>query len=490
MKKEKQPRGAGNRKKKEVPPTGAMSFPEMRPDAAGIDIGAEEIWVAVPPDRDERSVRQFGSFTADLKRLIDWLEECQVQTVAMEATGVYWIPLYQMLADRKFEVTLVNARYYRNVAGRPTDAGDCQWLRHLHSVGLLKGSFRPEQAICAVRTLLRHRDNLIKAAAVLTQQMQKALDQMNIKLQYVLSDVLGVSGMAILDALIGGERDLEKLADLCHATVRASRGDIKKSLEGDYRPEHLFVLGQCLRMFRHQQDEITKLDQEMEKFMAALPDHDPDKEVTVEERYRKRVGKSRKKGGHSNAPAFDVAQHCARIAGVNLAAIPGVGVQTAHLILTELGPDLSAFPTAGDFCSWLCLCPHQQVTGGVVVSSRTRKTKSRVANALRVAANSLHHDASCLGNHLRKMKSRLGKAEGITATAHKLARIVYRMLKTKEPYDESILAEQDQRYQQKNLERLRRQAKDLGFSVVPLEVAPIPQTLPQDRTLISPLSFQ
>lgn len=478
------PRKANKKKKA----TAAMRLPTMRPNAAGIDLGAEEIWCCVPAERDPQPVRQFSSFTCDLNAIADWFASCKVDTVAMEATGVYWIPLYQILSDRGIEVYLVNARHYRNVAGRPTDAGDCQWLQYLHSVGLVKGSFRPEQAICAVRTLLRHRDNLVKAATTISLQIQKSLDQMNVKLHYVLSDVLGVTGMAILDAIVSGVRDPEQLAELRERNVKATKEQVMKSLEGDFRPEHMFVLGQSLRMFRSQYDEVALLDKQMEQFMAELPPYDPnwnssqegdtEKETEPANRKRgraKRKTRSRKQGGHGNQPSFNVAEHCHRIAGVDLTAVPGIGPQTVYVILTEIGPDLSAFPSVEAFCCWLRLCPHREITGGKVLSSKTQKSKNRAAQALRLAAQTLRDSPTALGDYFRKMKGRMGTPEAITATAHKLARIVYHMLKTKQAYDETKVARQSEQHQKRQLQRLERAANARGFQLIPLPTIPDPE---------------
>jgi transposase len=457
--------GKGGRKKKTAT---AMTLPMMRPNAAGVDIGAEEIWVAVPGDRDEQPVRRFRSFTGDLKAIVAWLRECHIDTVVMESTGVYWIPLFQMLADGGFEVYLVNARQYKNVAGRPTDAGDCQWLQYLHSVGLVKGSFRPAQAICAVRSLLRHRESLIQAMSKMVQHLQKSLDQMNLKIHYVLSDVMGVSGLAILDAIVAGERDPEVLAKLRNKMVRASEPEVIQALEGDYRPEHVIILAQCLRRFRADQQELEILDREMEQFMMELPVREPAAGVTAPDRPSKR---------QRRAPAFDLRQQCFRMAGVDLTEVPGIEAQTAHVLLTEIGPDLTAFPNASAFCSWLGLCPHNEISGGKILASRTRRCKHRAALALRLGAQALHRSQTPLGHYLRKMKSKLGPPAAITATAHKMARILYHMLTTKEPYREQASEAQQQRQQQRTLARIKTAARAAGYQLVPMEPMPANEEL-------------
>lgn len=265
-------RNAERRKTSKKKAGAILGLPVLHADTAGIDIGATEIYVAVPADRDEEPVRCFTGFTEDLRRIAAWLQQCQVQRIAMESTGVYWIPLWQILADAGFDVCLVNARHFKNVPGKKTDVEDCQWLQFLHSVGLLRGSFRPEQAVCGVRTLLRYRVELIRFAAEHIQHMQKALEQMNVKLGHVISDLTGVTGLAIVDAILSGERDLRELAKLRDPRVRASEETIMKSLEGDYRLEHLTTLRYSLGLYRHYQEKIGELDKQMEAFMSQLPD--------------------------------------------------------------------------------------------------------------------------------------------------------------------------------------------------------------------------
>jgi transposase len=345
----------------------------LEPDAAGIDIGAEEIYVAVPPDRDQESTRRFSSFTADLHALADWLGRCRIQSVAMESTGVYWIPLFQILEERGFKVYLVNAHYLKSVPGRKSDVSDCQWIQYLHSVGLLRASFRPPDAICALRTLWRHHGSLLEMAAEHILHMQKALSQMNLQLHHVLSDITGTSGQAILDAILSGKRDPVELAQLCHSRVKSPRDKVARALVGDYRPEHLFTLKQSLAGYRYYQKLILELDQETARLMQALPSatEQPIPPRTKATAYHRQ----------GNDPQFDLRSELYRIAGVDLTDIPGVSAATAQVILTEIGTDVSRFRNASAFASWLGLCPEKRVSGGKVLSCKP--ARSSIAPPLR-----------------------------------------------------------------------------------------------------------
>ena len=442
---------------------GITVLPVLQPNTAGVDIGATEIYVAVPADRDPQPVRRFDSFTGDLQALADWLKQCGTESIAMESTGVYWIPLFQILEERGFQVCLVNARHFQNVPGKRTDVADCQWLQYLHSVGLLRSSFRPEQAICAVRTLLRHRNNLIEGAAKHVLHMEKALEQMNLKLHHVISDLTGVTGLAIVDAILAGNHDPAALAKLCDRRIRASEETIVKSLEGDYRPEHLITLRQSLELYRDYQKKIAALDGEMEAFMAELP-----AKVDLRAHPLPEGKKKRSKKPQHNAPAFDLRSHCYRLLGVDLTEIPGLDAVTAHVLLTEVGPDFSAFSSGAAFASWLGLCPNHEISGGKVLARKTRKVSNRLAHALRNGAQNLHASQSSLGQLYRRLRTKLGAPKAITAAAHKLARIIYAMVTTGRAYDETLFAEQDKRVRQQKETRLRKQALDLGFQLVPV----------------------
>jgi transposase len=440
---------------------GGRMLPVLQADAAGIDVGAEEVFVAVPADRSAEPVRSFGTFTRDLHELANWLQSCRVRTVAMESTGVYWIPVFQILETRGFEVFLVNAQHVKNVPGRKSDVSDCQWIQYLHSVGLLRASFRPPDQICVIRSLWRHRESLVQMAAEHTLHMQKALSQMNVQLHHVLSDITGVSGLAILDAILEGERNPVKLAALCNWRVRSPRETVAKSLEGDYRPEHLFTLKQSLVGYRFYRKLIAEVDQELEAKMQELPSA---QDAPAEIPPRTKACIYQKAG---NEPAFDLKAEVFRIAGVDLTDVPGISAITAHTILIEIGPDLSRFRNASAFASWLGLCPDKKVSGGKVLYTGSRKVKNRAAIALRLGAHCLYHAKNYLGEFYRKMKWRLGAPEAVTATAHKLARIVYHMLTTKEPYCESVFIKYDEQAQLRAELRLRTQAAKLGFQLTP-----------------------
>ncbi len=432
----------------------------FQPDSAGIDIGATELFVAVPPDRAAESVRSFGTFTEDLLLLADWLAQCRIKTVAMESTGVYWIPVFQILETRGFTVCLVNARHVKNVPGRKSDVLDCQWLQYLHSVGLLRGSFRPPDQVCVLRTYLRHRDMLIKSAARHVQHMQKALTQMNLHLHHVISDLTGLTGLAIVDAILAGERNPQTLAALRDRRIKASETTIAKALVGDYRAEHLFTLQQALAAYRHYQTLMQECDREIERHLATF-------ESKTSEPAPAPIGRQRKKP-ERNQPQFDLRSHLHRILGVDLTALPGFSTINVHTLFAEVGADVSQFPTVKHFSSWLGLCPDLRITGGKVISAHTRTVKSRAAYALRMAAYSAGRSYSAIGDYFRRMRARLGTPKAITATAHKLARIIYHLLKTGSAYDHTVFARNEALYQQRRAAKLRQQARELGFTLTPL----------------------
>jgi transposase len=436
----------------------------LQPNAAGVDVGATEIYISVPADRDPRSVRCFPTFTADLHEAADWLALCGIDTVAMESTGVYWIPFFQILESRGFKVFLVNARHVKNVPGRKTDVVDCQWLQYLHTVGLLRASFRPEQAVCNVRSILRHRDSLVQMASVHVQHMQKALNQMNLQLHHVISDITGLTGTLIIDAILGGERDPYKLADLRDGRIKATGETIAKALVGDYRREHLFTLRQSRAAYESYQLLISACDTEIQDYLAAF-----DSKVDTEAKplaKPKDLHKPRR-----NELKFDLRTELYRIFGVDLTEIPGVNAITAHTLLAEVGPDLSRFANASAFVSWLGLCPDNRISGGKVLSVRTRLVNNRAAGALRMAAQSLHRSKSYLGDFYRRMRAKMGTPKAITTAAHKLARIIFHLLSTKHQYDETVFSKHEQEHRHRNEVRLRSRARELGFIMVPIPLA-------------------
>ena len=439
----------------------SLSLECIEPNAAGIDVGATEIYAAVSPDRDAEPVRCFKTFTEDLRQMAAWLIQCRITTVAMESTGVYWIPPYEILEEAGIRVCLVNAHYVRNVPGRKSDVSDCQWLQYLHSVGLLKPSFRPDAAICALRSLSRHRASLVESAAVHIQHMHKALTQMNLQIHHVLSDITGISGMAIVAAIVSGQRDPLELAGLCHAKVHADRQTVVKSLTGNYRPEHLFTLKQSLAAYQNYQRLLAECDQEIQRLTNSMPGKiDPGAPSS----YTKSSPQKRRK----NQFHFDMRSELHRLFGVDLTAVPGVNALTAHTLLAEVGPHLSRFPSADAFANWLALCPGNKKSGGRVLSSKTRPTNSRLSHALRIAAQTLARSRSYLGNFYRSMRARLGAPQAITAAAHKLARILYHLLTTGDAYDESVFAREQHKQNLRLHKRLSKQAQNLGFQLIPI----------------------
>lgn len=436
----------------------------INPHAAGVDIGSREHLAAVPPQTGKVSVRSFGAFTADLEAMAQWFKECGVTSVAMESTGIYWIPLFQILERKGFQVILVNARQIKNVSGRKSDVQDCQWIQRLHTYGLLQGSFRPEDAYCVLRTYLRYRDELVSARSTQCQHMQKALLQMNIQLSHVLSDVAGVSGLAIIAAILKGERDLVKLAALVDPRVRASQQTIAKSLVGDYRPEHLFVLGQAYELYQTYEAKINACDEQIVREMASLPLKG---DQTLKPLPARKAGRA---AAFDKMAGVDMRPELYKSFGVDLTAVEGIGVLTGLIMLTEVGPDLSRFRTEKHFCSWLGLCPDNRISGGQVLSSRTRRVVNRLSDALRMAASTLERSQSALGGFARRMKARLGAAEGITATAHKLARIIYRLIKHGEAYVRQGLEDYEKKFAARRLTALQKTAKAFGFELIQKQV--------------------
>jgi transposase len=434
-----------------------VEFELTYPNAAGIDIGSASHWVAVPSDRDDEPVREFKSFTGELIALADWLKACGVDTVAMESTGVYWIPLFELLEARGFTVFLVNARHVKNVSGRKSDVLDCQWLQQLMSFGLLAGAFRPSGEICALRAVVRQRAMLIDYQASHIQHMQKALTQMNLQLSNVISDVVGATGQAILRAIVAGERDPVKLATHRDPRIKASEGDIAASLHGNWREEHLFALTQALELYDAYQARIEACDGQLERMLARLERHAGAPEKTA-----------RRRGRGKNAPRFDLRRALYKLSGVDLTAIDGIDVMTAMTVLAEIGPDLARFKSAKHFCSWLGLAPGTKISGGKRLSGKTKRCANRASRALKLAAANLRTSRSALGAYYRRLCSRMDKPKAITAAAHKLARIIYALLTQGQTYVDLGQDYYEQRYQQRVLGNLKRKAQRLGFQLQPL----------------------
>lgn len=436
--------------------------PVINPHAAGADIGAREIYVAVPTALTAEPVRCFPTFTEDLRALVAWLQSFGIKTVAMEATSVYWIPLAELLEEAGIEVCLVNPRHVKNVPGRKTDVMDCQWLQYLHSVGLLRGAFRPAAEVRGVRALWRQRDALVRHSSWHIQHIHKALDQMNLQVHHVLADITGQTGSLIVEAIVRGERDPLVLAQHRDKRVKASEATLAKALTGDYRAEHLFCLAQAFAGYQFVQKQIGELDKELERRLEALapPVLEPAPgEPAAAAPKRKAVGKS--------APAFDACGLLARLHGVDLCTVPGINVLGAQTLWSELGGDLSAFPTVKHFTSWLSVCPDNRISGGKILAARTKPTTNRITRALRMAAQALHHAENELGEHYRRLRAKLGGAAAVTAMAHKLARILYVMITRREPYRPELHDAAGELHRARTLQRLQARAKNLGFQLVP-----------------------
>lgn len=427
------------------------------PNAAGIDIGSASHYVAVPPDRDDTPVREFPSFTVDLHTLADWLKSCGVDTVAMESTGVYWIPLFELLESRGFTVLLVNARHVKNVSGRKSDVLDCQWLQQLMSYGLLSGAFRPTESVCVLRSLWRQRGMLLRGQGRQVQHMQKALTQMNIQLANVISDVAGTNGQKILRAIIAGERDGDALAAMKDGRIRASVDEIAKSLRGNWRTEHLFALKQALNMFDFIGTQLAECDVAIERQLQTMHVHEGE------------PGEGRKRGRTRNAPKFDLRTQLFKMCSVDLTRIDGIDITTALTVISETGADMSRFKTARHFTSWLGLCPGTKITGGKVMSSKTKRVANRAAQALRLAAAALRSSQSALGAYFRRMCSRMDKPKAVTAAAHKLARLIYTMLTKGEQYTDQGQDYFEERYRERVLHHLAQRAQKIGMKLVASE---------------------
>jgi transposase len=427
----------------------------IHPHAAGIDVGNSMHYVAVRPDRDSEPVRRFECFTADLHRLADWLKSCGVKTVAMQSTGVYWIPLYELLEERGFEVYLVNARHTKNLPGRKSDVQESQWLLKLHTYGLLNNSFQPVSEMRMLRTYWRQRGEHVRGAATCIQRMQKALTQMNVQLANVLSDISGLTGQAIVRAILAGKRDSRQLAALADPRVQASPEEIAKSLEGNWRPELLFVLQQEVDMYDTYQERISECDQQLQKHLAGLKGT-----LTVA------PPKQKTKKPAKNAPRFNLSSELQRITGVDLTRIDGIDVMVAQTLVSEVGLDMSRWKTESHFASWLGLCPDNRISGDKVLSRGTRRVINRAATALRQAANTLIRSRSYLGAQYRRLRTKLGAPKAITAMAHRLARLVYRMLKHGQAYVDKGSQYYEERYRQQQIHVLRKRAAKLGLHVM------------------------
>jgi transposase len=434
----------------------------MHPNAAGLDIGSTEIWAAVPPGRDRTRVRCFGTFTPDLHALAAWLKACHVDTVAMESTGVYWIPPFEVLEAQGFEVWVVNARQLKQVPARKSDIQDCLWIQRLHSLGLLRPSFRPEAEMRALRAYLRQRASLLEHRAAHIQHMQKALQQMNVQLTQVLSDITGESGLAIIRAIVAGERKPATLAALRDPRCKHSVAEITRALTGNYRAEHVFTLKQALALYEFYTAQVQECDVEIEQGFSVLrPVHDAEELPPLDT--------SDKRDSHSkNAPTYDARSQLYQLLGVDLVAVTGLNESTVQTIISEIGTDMSRWPNEKHFASWLGLAPHNDISGGKVLRSHTRKTRNRAGQAFRLAAQSAGRSQSEFGAYFRRLRARVGPKQATVATAHKIARTVYAMLKSRVPFRELGPEEYEKRARERDIAKLQKQARKLGLALTPL----------------------
>lgn len=442
-------------KKTQLMEMGVLS--QINLHAAGLDVHAQEIWAAVPAEGDPEPVQMFGTFTPDLYALADWLAKCGIKTVAMESTGVYWIPIFQILEERGFEVVLVNARYVKNVAGRKSDWLDCQWLQKLHTFGLLHASFQPDHKVCALRSLVRQRKRLIEDRVRYINRMQKALVQMNLQLTIVLSDITGATGMRIIRHILEGQRNPTLLAQHRDPRCQRSEADIVKALQGNYRPEHLFALQQAVAFYDFFNQQIALCDEQIEAQFDRL---------SLRTELSPPKSKSRRRSKRKNDPEFNLQQYLYQWAGVDLTVVDGLDALSVLIILSETGVDMSKWPTVKHFTSWLCLAPHSDQSAGKILRSHVPRTKNRAHLALRHAALSLKRSSSALGHFFRRIEARRSTPVAVVATAHKLARIIYFMVQRQTAFIPANPEEIHRQTRQRAIRRLQRLADNLGAQII------------------------
>jgi transposase len=457
------------KQKTQEAPSSTSSLPVLFPDTAGIDIGSKSHFVAVPCERNSNPVREFSTFTADLHKMVNWLKDCKIKTIIMESTGVFWIPAFELLESNGFDVKLVNARHVKNVSAHKTDVLDCQWLQQLGTFGLIKGAFRPANTILPLRAYLRQRDMLIKNASTHILHMQKALTQMNLQLHNVISDITGATGIAIIRSIVAGVTDPKVLASLRNERCRNPEKVIEASLVGNYRQEHLFSLKQALELYDYYMQKISECDYQIEEQAKKLETGCDPKKLDLLKRTSgsklKQTKKPKKTKKHEYP--FDLTSELIRIAGVDLTKIPSIGASTALTVISEIGLDMSRWRSAKSFASWLGLCPGNKISGGKKLSGKTKPCANRVAIALRNAANTLYRSECAFGAFLRRMKARLGSPKAITALAHKLAKLIYIMLKYGHEYIEKGVEFYEAMYQKRREESLRKKAAEMGYDLTP-----------------------
>jgi transposase len=439
----------------------AIGLPIVNASAAGVDIGSRIQVAAVPPELSDEPVQTFQSFTADIERMADWLISLGITTVAMESTGVYWIPVYEILEDRGLTVILANARDCKSVPGRKSDVNDAQWLQRLHACGLLRASFRPTRDIAALRAYMRIRDRHLEYAAAHMQHMQKALTHMNLQLHHVISDISGVTGLKIIRAIVAGERDPDVLAAMRDVRCRESVQTIRAAMVGNYQPEHVFALAQALALFDSYQERVADCDAQIERTLQLL---NADK-VRPDEP----LAKPRCRTKQTNSLNFDVRPLLYQLTGIDLTQIHGIGPSVGLALIAECGTDLSRWPTEKHFTSWLTLSPGCKISGGKVLSSHTRKSNNRIAARLRLVATAVGRTDTALGAFYRRLAARIGKAKALTATARKIAILFYRAMRFGMRYEDPGADQYEQRYRERVVKQLQRRAAHFGFALQPME---------------------
>ena len=445
----------------EAHPFSGMS--RVNPNAAGVDIGAVEIVACVSGDEATQIVKAFGNYTVDLQALGGWLRQYGIRTVAMESTGVYWIPLFEELERQGFECLLISSRSLRRVTGKKSDITDAQWIQTLHSYGLLEGSFRPQADLVSLRSLLRHRAQLMEHRAPHILHMQKELLQMNVQLSQALSDVMGETGRAIIRAIVAGERSPKLLAALRDPGCQHSEEEIEKALTGTWREEHLFILKQSLELYDFYTRQVEACDAEIDRMYGLI-------RVEWEMGELPPIPKKKQSTHSKNGPknVREIRQHLKRIAGVDVSLVDGFGVSLAQTVIMEVGTDMGKFPSEKHFCSWLGLAPKHEISGGKVLKNKTLKTKNRAGQAFRMAAQSVKQADCPFGMMYRRLRSRLGPAQATVATAHAIARVVYRMLKYKVEYDPLSVNEYQKQYEEQQVKYMQKKAAKFGFQLIPV----------------------
>jgi transposase len=442
-----------------------LSLEVVHPDAGGIDIGNEFHYVAVPPSRDNQPVQRFGCTTAELKAMAAWLKQCGIRTVAMQSTGVYWVAVYDILEQAGLEVYLVNARDTKNLPGRKSDVQESQWLMKLHTYGLLRNSFRPSQELRTMRTYWRQRNDLVQSAGRHIQRMQKALTQMNIQLANVLSDVSGLTGQAIIKAILAGERNPRKLAAFRDPRVKASEEEIARSLEGNWQPDLLFVLKQEQDGYEFCQKQMAECDRQLKQYLQQREDRSQGAPLPQE----KRKGRLKKKKG--NTPRFDLREGLFRMTGTDLTRIDGIDVMTATTVISETGYDMSKWENENHFVSWLRLCPDNRISGDKIIGKGRLPTNNRATIALKMSASTLRTSNTYLGAQFRRLRTKLGAPCATKAMAAKLARLVYLMLRYGMKYADKGAAFYQAQYRHLQIKQLKWKAASLGFQVTPIPAA-------------------